>query len=198
MIDERDQRTNPPLWRRALRALEAQLSAVHPRLHAYDIATSLLPRRSSALRSRLLRRLGFEVGEGTEIAERLKIIAPHGGSARLEIGRDCSIGADSLIELSQDVRIGDRVTLEPGVMIFTSTRELDSPSPRAGKVLASPVSIGDGAWLRARSIVQPGVQIGPGAVVEAGALVNKDVEAHTRVGGAPIVKLESLQSGDEK
>jgi acetyltransferase-like isoleucine patch superfamily enzyme len=49
-----------------------------------------------------------------------------------------------------------------------------------------------GAWLRARSIVLPGVTVGEGAIVEAGAVVNKDVAPHTRVGGIPAVQLEVL------
>ena len=115
----------------------------------------------------------------------------------LQIGEDCSIDADCLLEISENLRIGDRVTLEPGVMILTSTHELDFPQHRAGKIITSPVSIGDGAWVRARAIVLPGVQIGAGAVVEAGAVVNKDVAEHTRVGGMPAVKLEVLRKADE-
>ena len=80
-------------------------------------------------------------------------------------------------------------------MILTSTHELDFPQHRAGKIVMKPVSIGDGAWLRARSIVLPGVKIGAGAVVEAGAVVNRDVPENTRVGGMPAVKLEVLEAG---
>ena len=44
----------------------------------------------------------------------------------------------------------------------------------------------------ARSIVLPGVTIAEGAIVEPGAVVNKDVAAHTRVGGIPATQLEVL------
>jgi maltose O-acetyltransferase len=186
------------VWRRALIALETQVVGIHPRLHAYNIATSLLPRRTSGLlRANLLRRLGFTVGHGTEINGPLKISGPRGLLARLQIGKDCSIDGECMLEISENVRIGDRVTLEPGVMILTSTHELDFPQHRAGKIITKPVSVGDGAWLRARSIVLPGVKIGAGAVVEAGAVVNKDVDEHTRVGGMPAVKLEVLRQADE-
>jgi acetyltransferase-like isoleucine patch superfamily enzyme len=144
----------------------------------------------------LLRGLGFQVGFGTEIKGRLKLSGPRGMVARLQIGRDCSIDADCLLELSENLDIGDRVTLEPGVMILTSTHELDFPQHRAGKIIATPVSIGAGAWLRARCIVLPGVKIGAGAVVEVGAVVNRDVEPNTRVGGSPAVKLEVLKNDD--
>ena len=76
-----------------------------------------------------------------------------------------------MLELSEDLQIGDAVTMEPGVMILTSTHELDFPQHRAGKIITKPVSVGDGAWLRARAIVLPGVNIGSGAIVETGAQV---------------------------
>jgi maltose O-acetyltransferase len=60
-------------------------------------------------------------------------------------------------------------------------------------LILNPVVIQEGAWLRARCIILPGVTIGAGAVVEAGAVVNKDVPANTRVGGVPAVKLQTLE-----
>jgi maltose O-acetyltransferase len=198
MTTERPEPKDLPGWQRALIALQTEFVGIHPRLHAYNVATSLLPQRiGGALRARFLRGLGFEVGAGTQIKGRLKLSGPRGVVARLQIGRDCSIDAECMLELSARLQIGDRVTLEPGVMILTSTHELDFPQHRAGKIIASPVSIGDGAWLRARSIVLPGVKIGAGAVVEVGSVVNKDVEANTRVGGSPAVKLEALPRNDE-
>jgi maltose O-acetyltransferase len=77
-------------------------------------------------------------------------------------------------------------------MILTSTHELDSPAHRAGPLILKPVTIGDGAWIRARSIILPGVTIGEGAIVDAGAVVNKNVDRDTRVGGIPANKLEAL------
>jgi maltose O-acetyltransferase len=198
MTTERVEPKNLPLWRRALIALDTEFVGIHPRLHAFNVATSVLPRRlGSGLRARLLRGLGFDVGAGTEIRGPLKISGPRGITARLQIGRDCSIEAECMLEVSDSLRIGDRVTIEPGVMILTSTHELDFPQHRAGKIVTNPVSIGDGAWLRARCIVLPGVKIGAGAVVEVGSVVNKDVEADTRVGGSPAVKLEALRKSDE-
>lgn len=195
---ERFEPKHLPLWRRALIAFETEFVGIHPRLHAYNLATSLLPRRTGGrLRADLLRKLGFTVGRGTEIKGPLKLSGPRGMLALLQIGEDCSIDAECMLEISANLSIGDRVTLEPGVMILTSTHELDFPQHRAGKIITNPVRIGDGAWIRARAIVLPGVKIGAGAVVEAGAVVNKDVDEHTRVGGMPAVKLDVLRKPDE-
>jgi maltose O-acetyltransferase len=197
-VSERVEPKDMPLWWRVLTAIGTEFVGIHPRLHAFNLAVSLLPRRTGGrVRADLLRALGFSVGRGTELKGPVKLSGPRGMLALLEIGEDCSIDAECMLEVSEKLRIGNRVTLEPGVMILTSTHELDFPQHRAGKIIASPVSIGDGAWLRARAIVLPGVEVGAGAVVEAGAVVNKNVEPHTRVGGMPAVKLESLRRPDE-
>lgn len=48
-----------------------------------------------------------------------------------------------------------------------------------------PVEIGNDVWIGARAMVMDGVKIGNGAMVAAGAVVTKDVEAYTIVGGVP-------------
>lgn len=182
-----------PPWQRALNALEEELVGFHPRLHAYHLASGLLPPRGAAkLRAGLLRLTGASIGPGTLVHGALKITGPGYWQGHLQIGENCELAAHCLLDLSEQLTIGAGVTLDPGVMILTSTHELDLPEHRAGKQVTSPVSIGDGAWLRTRSIILPGVKIGAGAVIEAGSVVNKDVEPNTRVGGIPATKLEVL------
>lgn len=47
------------------------------------------------------------------------------------------------------------------------------------------VTIGNDVWIGHGAIVLPGVTVGDGAVVAAGAVISKDVEAYTIVGGVP-------------
>lgn len=186
--------TRVTAWQRALIVVQEELVGIHPRLHAYNLAASLLPVRGAAeLRARLLRLSGATVGPGTKIHGPLKITGPGDLLPRLRIGADCNLGAGCVLDLSERLTIGDRVTFDPGVMVLTSTHELDLPEHRAGKIVMSPVTIADGAWLRARAVILPGSKIGAGAVVEAGAVVNKDVEPNARVGGIPASKLEILE-----
>ncbi|HYJ07983.1 MAG TPA: acyltransferase [Polyangiaceae bacterium] len=187
-----------PAWQRLLTALRNEVVGIHPRLHAYNLAAGLLPPRASGkLRARLLRAAGFQVGEGSEINGALKVTGPRGLIQRLQIGNGCVLEPDCVLEVSDRLTIGNNVTLEPGVMILTSTHELDFPHHRAGKLILNPVTIGDGAWLRARCIILPGANIGAGAIVEAGAVVNKSVEPNTRVGGIPAIKLEVLTGNEQ-
>lgn len=45
--------------------------------------------------------------------------------------------------------------------------------------------IGNDVWIGARAMILSGVKIGDGAVIAAGAVVTKDVEPYTIVGGVP-------------
>ena len=75
-------------------------------------------------------------------------------------------------------------------MIATLNHNMD-PARRAN-LLPAPVRIGDDAWLGANVTVLPGVTIGNGAVVAAGAVVSRDVEENTVVGGVPARVLRRL------
>jgi len=48
-----------------------------------------------------------------------------------------------------------------------------------------PIVVGDDVWLGHRSTVLSGVSIGQGAVIAAGAVVTRDVEPYSIVGGNP-------------
>ncbi|HVY25544.1 MAG TPA: acyltransferase [Polyangiaceae bacterium] len=183
----------PQGWRRVAGALWGEVSGLRPRLQVLEAAAAVVPKRSSgAALARLLSLAGFRVGEGTSVRGLPKITGRVGLFERLSIGTDCVIEADCVFDLEEHITIGNSVTIEPGVMILTSTHELASAAHRAGPVTRSPVVIGDGAWLRARAIILPGVIIGAGAIVDAGAVVNKEVAPHTRVGGLPAAQLEVL------
>ncbi len=190
-------RAQPKLtpWQKTLTLLREETSGLHPRLLALQLALGVLPRhQTQATRARLFSFAGFRIGDGTRIASPPKL---NGGSdlfSKLIIGQGCSVGADCVLDLGERITIGDRATLGPGVMILTSTHELDIREHRAGPVQLSPVTIGDGAWLGARSVILPGVTVGAGAIVNAGAVVNKDVPAQTRVGGIPAVHVEHLSA----
>jgi len=180
-------------WQRIKVLFHEETFGFHPRLLALNTVVGFLPRHQAEhARSRLFALAGFRIGDGTRIASAPKL---NGGDAlfsNLVIGKDCSIDVDCVFDLEERVTVGDRVTIGPGVMILTSTHELDIREHRAGAVQRSPVSIGDGVWLGARSTILPGVTVGAGAVVNAGSVVNKDVLPHTRVGGIPATQLELL------
>lgn len=175
-------------WRKAWHLFLEDTSGLHPRLMALNLAAGLLPTHRAALtRARLFGLAGFRVGEGTRIAEAPKISGDRRLFEQLEIGRNCRIEAGCVFDIAERITIGDRVTIGPGVMLLTSTHEIDIREHRAGMTQLLPVKIEAGAWIGARAVVLPGVTVGEGAIVEAGAVVNKSVASHTRVRGMPAV-----------
>ncbi len=182
-------------WRRVVELFQDETVGVHPRLMALNLALGLLPRHQAAeARARLFSLAGFRIGEGTRLQAPPRLNGAGSLFSNLVIGKNCNIDAECVFDLSERITIGDRVTISPGVMILTSTHELDIKEHRAGPLQLAPVSIGDGVLLGARSIVLPGVSIGEGAVVNPGAVVNKDVAPQTRVGGTPAVPIEVLKT----
>jgi len=181
-------------WQKVMNVLREETINIHPRLIALNRMVALLPKHQAQVtRARMLSMAGFRVGEGTRVASQPIINGGKNLFSNLIIGQDCEIDVDCVFDLGERITIGDRVTLSPGVMILTSTHELDIRDHRAGPLKLSPVSIGDGAWLGPRCIILPGVNIGAGAIVNPGAVVNKDVAPHRRVGGVPALQLEVLE-----
>ena len=78
--------------------------------------------------------------------------------------------------------IGDQAVVSQGVKLCTAGHDIRS---KIMELTTAPITIGAGAWIAGWAIVLPGVRIGEGAVVGAGAVVTKDVEAWSVVGGNP-------------
>lgn len=79
----------------------------------------------------------------------------------------CVLGAKAPIVL------GSQVRLSQGVHIETASLDLNSGLPY--KHVAKPISIGEGVWIGAHSIVLGGVTIGANAVIGAGVVVSRSV-----------------------
>jgi acetyltransferase-like isoleucine patch superfamily enzyme len=58
--------------------------------------------------------------------------------------------------------------------------------------------IEDDVWLGAGAIITDNVRVGKGAVVAAGAVVTKNVEPHTLVGGVPAKFIKSIGGSEPR
>jgi maltose O-acetyltransferase len=90
------------------------------------------------------------------------------------------------------VTIGDDVQFGPNVQLLTPTHPTDAELRRAKWEAASPITIGDNAWIGGGAIILPGVVVGENAIVGAGAVVTKDVPANTLVAGNPAKVIRPL------
>jgi UDP-2-acetamido-3-amino-2,3-dideoxy-glucuronate N-acetyltransferase len=134
-----------------------------------------------------------DIGRGTRV-EAFAHVLP---GAR--IGADCTICGHVLIE--DDVTIGDRVTIKPGVQLWNGTRIGDDvfvgPNatfanevlPRSGSGRSElPVTlVANHASIGANATVLPGLTIGRNAVIGAGAVVTNSVPANAIVQGNPAL-----------
>ena len=113
----------------------------------------------------------------------------------VKVGKGVYIGHDCLfdrafpeqINIGDNTAIGDRCTITAHGCIPTQT-----PLKEVYPLAVKPVSIGKGVWIMPNVTIIYGVTIGDEAVVATGAVVTKDVPAHTLVGGVPAKVLKQL------
>ena len=113
-------------------------------------------------------------------------MAYFGTGSYIEIGDYSSIGANCVIP--HNTIIGKYVMMAPEVHIVQNNHEISDikvPMCQQGPHYSEPTIIEDDVWLGVRSIFTPGHRIGRGSVVAAGAVVTKDVEEYSIVGGNP-------------
>lgn len=129
--------------------------------------------------------LGMGIGEGSALLMDLYLYIrgrARPGQTGINIGRKTIINQQCALDGRGGLTIGDYVDISPGVWILTDGHDMNDPLFR--EILA-PVSIGNHAWIGSRAMILPGVTVGEGAVVAAGAVVTRDVEPYTVVGGVP-------------
>ena len=118
------------------------------------------------------------------------------GRSRIDIGKNFYIGKYSKIEC--DVKIGDNVIFGNNVALVGrydhNFLQVGTPIRYASQIrdldynwkgLDSIVTIEDDVWLGYGSVIMSGVTIGKGSIVAAGAVVTKNVESYSIVGGNP-------------
>lgn len=104
-----------------------------------------------------------------------------------KIGRYCSIGPEAVVG-----GLGRHPThwLSTHPVFYSTIRQAGvSFSDRDYFQELLPVEVGNDVWIGARAMILDGVTIGDGAVIAAGAVVTKDVEPYTIVGGVPARKI---------
>lgn len=130
------------------------------------------------LRIMTLRLFGCKIDFVSQVFPSAKIYAPW----NLVIGRYSCIGPRVDIYNKAQVIIGDNVVVSQDAYLCTASHDISTSNMR---LVVKPIAICDGAWVASKAIILPGVTIGEGAVVAAGAVVTKDVEPWTVVGGNP-------------
>lgn len=125
---------------------------------------------------------------------------------KITIGEWCYVGEGTRIWSQSSISIGNYVLIAHLVDIHDTNshpidwteRRLDTEAILSGsyrtptQTVSAPVTIEDDAWIGFKATVMKGVRIGRGAIVSAGAVVTKDVEPWTVVGGNPARTIAEL------
>ena len=152
--------------------------------HFLNIILWLLPpTRFITLRRIIFRLAGVVILPGANFCGRSWLY----GRGNLYIGRDTWISPGAVIHthLEADIQIGARCDIGPSVEFITGSHVIGTSLRRAGEGTALPISVGDGCWIGARTVILGGVRIGAGCVVAAGSVVTRDVPANVLVAGVP-------------
>lgn len=132
----------------------------------------------------LLRLFGAKVGKNVRVYGGMRTWEPW----KLTIGDNCWIDNDVYLYAVDRLSIGSNVVISEGAYICTASHDVKSET---FELETKPIVINDQSWIASRAIVLPGVTIGEGAVVAAGAVVTKDVEPWTIVGGNPARQIRA-------
>ena len=126
----------------------------------------------------LLKLFGAKVRWSSNVLPSCRIWQPW----QLTMGEYACLSEDVDCYTVAEIVIGAQTTVSQGVKLCTAGHDTSS---RIMELTYAPIHIGANAWVAAWSTILPGVTIGEGAVVAAGAVVTKDVEPWTVVGGNP-------------
>lgn len=136
----------------------------------------------SCVRKSLLVCFGAKIGKGFYIRPSVNVHFPW----KLIIGDNVWIGEGCTILNLENVEIRSNSALAHEVYVSTGNHDIrKSDFPYANK----PVLIESCSWIGTRAFIGAGVHVKRGAVVAAGAVVIKDVDEWTIVGGIPASKL---------
>lgn len=122
--------------------------------------------------------------DNVEIDNDCRFVAAN--EATLFIGENCKIGPYSMFNAGVDIIMGQD-SIAGG---FVHMQSSDHGLAKGNRIWDQQhsygvINVGQGVWVAGGATILKGVTIGEGAVVAAKALVNRNVEPYTIVGGVP-------------
>lgn len=109
----------------------------------------------------------------------------------IKIGKNVFINSGCHFQDQGGITIGNDVLIGHNVVLATINHDL-APSQNRKNHYA-PITISNNVWIGSNATILPGVRIGEWAVVAAGAVVTKNVEPYTVVGGNPAKLIKTVE-----
>ena len=110
----------------------------------------------------------------------------------IHLGKNVFINSGCRFQDQGGIYIQDNVLIGHNVVLATLNHE-ENPK-RRGNLIPAPIKIGNDVWIGSNATVLAGVTIGDGAIVAAGAVVTKNVDENTIVGGVPAKYIRDVNT----
>ena len=114
----------------------------------------------------------------------------------ISFGKNVFVNSGCRFQDQGGIKIGDGVLIGHNVVLATANHDLEPSKSR--KLHYKPIVICDNAWIGANVTILQGVTVGEWAVVAAGAVVTRDVEPFTVVGGVPAKFIRKVDDDRDK
>lgn len=134
----------------------------------------------SGIRVKALRLFGAKIGRGVVIKPGVNVKYPW----LLTVGDYSWIGEDVWIDNLAEVSIGSSCCLSQGAMLLCGNHNYRLPT---FDLMVKPITVEDGAWVGAKSVVCPGVTVGRDSILTVGSMATSNLEAGKIYQGIPAV-----------
>ena len=124
------------------------------------------------------------IGENSRVMPPVTVV--RGNSVK--IGKNVTVMNNALFMAAGGITIEDDVLVAANAQLISNNHDLHDHAVLTCK----PVHLKRNCWIGAGATILPGVTVGENAVVGAGAVVTKDVEDNTVVGGNPAKVLKHI------
>ncbi len=128
-----------------------------------------------------------------EVDEEFRVFPPFNTDCgkNIKLGKNVFINSGCKFQDQGGITIGDDVLIGHNVVLAT-LNHCEDPETRS-HLIPSPIVIEDKVWIGSSAVILPGVTIGYGAIIAAGAVVTKNVDKMTVVGGVPAKVIKRIE-----
>ena len=148
--------------------------------NALFLKSALFP--ISGLKVCVLRLFGAKIGTGVVIKPGVSVKYPW----LLEVGDYTWIGEKVWIDNLAEVKIGSNACLSQGAMLLCGNHNYKKST---FDLIVGKITIEDGGWVGAQSVVCPGVTIHSHAILAVGSVAHCDLEPYSVYSGNPAIKI---------
>lgn len=135
------------------------------------------------VKKNILKLFGAKIGKGVVLSKKVNIKYPW----KLVIKDSAWIGEEVWIDNLDKVVIGKNVCISQGAMLLCGNHNYKS---KTFDLITRPITIEDGAWIGAKSVVCPGVKVNKNAILTVSSIATNDLEENYIYQGNPAARIK--------